>query len=109
MDNILFMSVWKFLFFQIIKRKKIKINNLINWKKEINLDENNSEKCFELPCFKYTFCYSKGKIYYFRPQENKPCFSNLNDIWKSIIYIFHYTLINKFIFYLIYIFLIIKW
>jgi len=67
---------------------KLKENNLRlvdekNWKKEVELNSNNFKKCIELPGYKYVYLTKEGKIYDFRPKENKPTFNNLmklNDI-----------------------------
>ena len=68
--------------------EKLKENNLRlveekNWKKEIELNSDNFQKCIELPGYKYVYLTKEGKVYDFRPEENKPTFNNLmklNDI-----------------------------
>ena len=69
-----------------LNEKKLRVVNLIDWKKESKFNENNFEKCFELPGFKYIFCDSQGKIYDFRPEENKPSFNNLMKLSDQKLY-----------------------
>ena len=60
-----------------LRNNKLRVVNLIDWKKEPKYDDfNNFEKCFELPGFKYVYCNSNGKLYDFRPEENKPSFNS---------------------------------
>jgi hypothetical protein len=68
--------------------QKLRENNLRlveekNWKKEVELNSDNFQKCIELPGYKYVYMTKDGKVYDFRPEENKPTFNNLmklNDI-----------------------------
>ena len=69
-----------------LNEQKLRVVNLIDWKKESKLDENNFEKCFELPGYKFVFCDSQGKIYDFRPEENKPSFNNLMKLSDQKLY-----------------------
>ena len=63
-----------------LRNNKLRVVNLIDWKKEPKYDDfNNFEKCFELPGFKYVYCNSNGKLYDFRPEENKENNNNENQ------------------------------
>lgn len=66
-----------------LRENKLRLVDEKNWKKEVELNSDNFKKCIELPGYKYVYLTKDGKIYDFRPEENKPTFNNLmklNDI-----------------------------
>ena len=69
-----------------LKKNKLRIVKLIDWKKEPKYDINNNEKCIELPGFKYVFCNSNGDIFDFRPDEYKPSFNSLMKLPENKLY-----------------------
>ena len=69
-----------------LKENKLRIVNLIDWKKEPIYDSKNYEKCIELPGFKYVYCNSNGEIFDFRPEEKKPSFNSLMKLPENKLY-----------------------
>ena len=69
-----------------LKENKLRLVNIIDWKKEPTYDKNNYEKCIELPGFKYVFCNSNGDIFDFRPEEIKPSFNSLMKLSENKLY-----------------------
>ena len=62
---------------QKLRENKLRLVEEKNWKKEVELNSDNFEKCVELPGFKYVYVTKEGKVYDFRPEEGKPSFNNL--------------------------------
>ena len=60
-----------------MKKNKLRLVKIIDWKKEPRFDENNLEKCYELPGYKYVYLNTDGKVFDFRPNEGKPSYNNL--------------------------------
>ena len=60
-----------------LKENKLRLVKISDWKREPKLDQNNFEKCLELPGFRYVYLNNDGKIFDFRPEEGKPSYSNL--------------------------------
>jgi hypothetical protein len=60
-----------------LKENKLRLVKISDWKREPKLDQDNFEKCLELPGFKYVYLNNDGKIFDFRPEEGKPSYSNL--------------------------------
>jgi hypothetical protein len=48
-----------------------------DWKREPKFDNDNLEKCFELPGYRYVYLNNDGKIFDLRPEEGKPSYNNL--------------------------------
>ena len=69
-----------------LKKNKLRLVKIIDWKKEPRIDENNFEKCFELPGFKYVYLNTDGKVFDFRPLEGKPSYNNLINWPESKLY-----------------------
>ena len=60
-----------------LRENKLRLVEEKNWKKEVELTSDDFKKCIELPGYKYVYMTKDGKIYDFRPEKDKPSFTNL--------------------------------
>jgi hypothetical protein len=60
-----------------LKQNKLRLVKISDWKREPKYDNDNLEKCFELPGYKYVYLNNDGKIFDLRPEEGKPSYNNL--------------------------------
>jgi hypothetical protein len=69
-----------------MKENKLRLVKIIDWKKEPKLDNNNFEKCLELPGYKYVYLNTDGKVFDFRPEEGKPSYNNFMKLPEVKLY-----------------------
>lgn len=69
-----------------LQENKLRLIALSDWKKEVNVDENNFIKCTELPGFKFVYVDYLGKTHDFRPKENKPCYNSFKAMPEKKLY-----------------------